>query len=143
MVKLECNKCKMPANVEFSQFISSNNKIQNYDCPDYVVALLRDIKRKLDIVMWNSTQRDYDSPFENTGNCFICDVFQVYAYSWDDDLQPYNFKCGEIEISWYKYLGRGCTINGQWSKELIIDMYNKCIEKLQSMDEEMLNDENI
>ena len=51
-----CEKCGLPTNVELGQILFSPNKIQQYDCPGYVVALLRDIARKLDITMWNITQ---------------------------------------------------------------------------------------
>ena len=48
---------RIPANVELGQMCFSPNVIHHYDCPDYVVALLRDIARKLNIVMWNSKQK--------------------------------------------------------------------------------------
>ena len=58
--------------------------------------------------MWNKNQEEYDSPFDNTGNSFIGENFEVHAYDWDEDSsQEYNFKFGDIKISWYKYLGRG------------------------------------
>ena len=45
------------------------------NCPDYIIALLRDIDRELQRIMWNRWQRDYDSPFANTGNQFINTTF--------------------------------------------------------------------
>lgn len=131
-----CDRCELPTNVELGQILFSSNKIQQYDCPAYVVALLRDIARKLDITMWNITQEEYDNPFDNTGNSFVCDVFEVHAYNWDDEtIQPYNFKCGDVEISWYKYCGRDCTMNNQYTIYEMIDMYNRCIKKLEEMNE--------
>ena len=139
---MEVFEGKIPSNVELGQMCFSPNTIHHYDCPDYVVALLRDIARKLDIVMWNSKQKEYDSPFENTGNDFICDTFEVHAYNWSEDInQPYNFKCGDIEISWYKYLGRGCTMNNKWSQSAMIEMYNKCMKALDKINKEALEDE--
>ena len=130
-----CYKRELPTNVELGQILFSPNKIQQYDCPGYVVALLRDIARKLDTTMWNITQEEYDNPFDNTGNSFVCDVFEVHAYNWNEDVeQPYNFKCGVIEISWYKYLGRGTTINGLYTKDEIVKMYNICLEEIRKMD---------
>lgn len=132
---MEVFEGKIPSNVELGQMCFSSNTIHHYDCPDYVVALLRDIARKLDIVMWNSKQKEYDNPFENTGNDFVCDAFEVHAYNWNEDVeQPYNFKCGVIEISWYKYLGRGTTINGLYTKDEIVRMYNTCLEEIRKMD---------
>ena len=133
-----CDKCGLLTNVELGRILLSQNKIQSYDCPSYVIALLRDIAKRLDIVMWNITQKEYDNPFDNTGNSFVCDVFEVHAYNWNDEtIQPYNFKCGDIEISWYKYCGRGCTMNSQYTIDEIIDMYNKCVKKLEEINKEV------
>lgn len=119
-------------NIELGQAMFATNKIYNYHCPDYVVALLRDIDRKLKIVMWNKNQEEYDSPFDNTGNSFKNEIFEVHAYSWDDDnTQEYNFKYKDVEISWYKYLGRGCTINKQFDEKYMTEMYNDCMESLK------------
>ena len=80
-----CDKCGLLTNVELGRILLSQNKIQSYDCPSYVIALLRDIAKRLDIVMWNITQEEYDNPFDNTGNSFVCDVFEVHAYNWNGE----------------------------------------------------------
>ena len=60
----------------------------------------------------------------------VCDVFEVHAYNWDDEtIQPYNFKCGDVEISWYKYLGRGMDIP-ELTYEELDDMLNECLKSL-------------
>lgn len=90
---------------------------------------------QLDRVMWNIHQEKYPSPFENTANSFKNNVFEVQSYDWNDDVeQPYNFKCDDIEISWYKYLGRDTTINGEYEPQKIIDMFNKCLQSILDMD---------
>lgn len=61
---MEVFEGKIPSNVELGQMCFSPNTIHHYDCPDYVVALLRDIARKLNIVMWNSKQKEYDNPLK-------------------------------------------------------------------------------
>lgn len=121
-----------------------NNKITNigceYECPRYITALLKEIDFKLSIAYWNKFQKEYESPFGNTGNIFINNVFEVRAYDWNNESsQKYNFKCGDVEISWYKYLGRCMTINKKYPVHDIIDMYNRCIESI----EEMEDDENV
>lgn len=130
--------CKhLPSNVELGQLMFSPNIIHTYDCPDWIVALLRDLSRELERVMWNINQKEYDSPFSNTGNEFIGENFEVHAYNWDEDIeQPFNFKCGDIEISWYKYLGRGDTINGAYTPDTIIQMYELCLNEIRSLDRE-------
>ena len=109
--------------------------ICQYDCPGYLIELLRGIDDRLRIAYWNKHQEEMDSPFGNTGNSFKNDTFEVEAYSWDDDYeQPYNFKWQDIEISWYKYLGRGTVINKKIDPHRAIEMYNACIESLDNYD---------
>lgn len=125
----------MAENLELGNIIFNTNKNQQYDCPRWVVALLDSLDSELDRVMWNIHQEEYHSPFENTANSFKNDVFEVQSYSWDDEVhQSYNFKCDDIEISWYKYLGRDTTINGQYEPQKIIDMFNKCLQSILDMD---------
>ena len=123
--------------MELGMFCLNGNKIQKYECPRWIVALLNEINAKLSVVMWNKYQTEYESPFCNTGTSFKNDVFEVSAYNWNDKVeQPYNFKCGDIEISWYKYCGRGTTINDNYEERYIIEMFDKCMESLDKMQEE-------
>ena len=121
--------------MELGNLMFNTNKNQQYECPRWIVALLNELDNQLDRVMWNNTQKEYSSPFENTSNSFKNNVFEVQAYDWNDDVeQPYNFKCDDIEISWYKYLGRDTTINGEYEPQVIIDMFNKCLKSILNMD---------
>ena len=121
--------------MELGNLMFNTNKNQQYECPRWIVALLKELDNQLDRVMWNNTQKEYSSPFENTSNSFKNNVFEVQAYDWNDDVeQPYNFKCDDIEISWYKYLGRDTTINGEYKPQKIIDMFNKCLQSILDMD---------
>ena len=123
--------------LELGNLMFNTNKNQAYQCPEWIIALLSDINRKLKIVAWNTGHKDFDSPFENTGNRWANDVFEVQAYSWDDEVeQPYNFKCGDIEISWYKHLGRDTTINGEYTENEIINMYNKCMNSINKINKD-------
>lgn len=121
--------------MELGNLMFNTNKNQQYECPRWIVALLKELDNQLDRVMWNNTQKEYPSPFENTANSFKNNVFEVQAYNWSEDVeQPYNFKCGDIEISWYKYLGRDTTINDEYEPQVIIDMFNKCLQSILDMD---------
>lgn len=92
-----------------------------------VDAALCRIRDELDRVMWNINQQEYDSPFGNTGNQFKCDTFEVHAYSWGDDEQPFNFKWRDVEISWYKYLGRGMSANQDIHPARASEMLDDCL----------------
>lgn len=94
-----------------------------------VEAALQRISYELDRVMWNVNQEQYSSPFSNTGNSFKCETFEVEAYSWNDEVeQPYNFKWRGVEISWYKYLGRGMSANMDIPPALVSEMLDACIK---------------
>jgi hypothetical protein len=85
---------------------------QKLECPKLLEAALVMIDNELDRIMWNINQEAYSSPFENTGTSFKCyNIFEVKAYNWGDKAQDYNFKWKDIEVSWYKYLGRGMSVN--------------------------------
>jgi hypothetical protein len=121
-------------NLELGNIMFNNNKNQKYDCPDWIIALLKDIKDKLDIAFWNKYQLEIPSPFENTAGIHEGNCFQVYAYNWSNKKsKSYNFKYKDIEISWYKSLGRDTTINGEYSSEVIIEMYNDIIKEIRSI----------
>ena len=130
-------------NLELGNLAFNHNDNQEFDCPDYVVALLDYLNKELSRVMWNIDQKEYDSPFENTANSFKNDVFEVQAYSWNDDNPTsYNFKyyvgkesnLKDIEISWYKYLGRDTTVNQQLDPNTYVYMFDKCLESIHQMD---------
>ena len=101
-----------------------------FEVSDLTHAVLSFIGRRLDIVMWNIHQQEYASPFDNTGNSFKCDAFEAHAYSWGDEEQPFNFKWRDVEISWYKYLGRGMSANMGIAPALTDEMLRDCLEAL-------------
>lgn len=103
---------------------------KEFECPSLLIAVLRDIDLEMNRVQWNILQEEYPSPFENTGSSFNLPEFSVQAYSWGDEEQPYNFKWNDIEISWYKYLGRGTTINRRVDNDEIAKLHEDCINAL-------------
>ena len=133
----------MSRELELGNLMFNTNANQQYECPRYIVALLRDIDRQLDRIMYNIEQKHYESPFDNTANMFKLGNFEIQAYSWDDNIeQEYNFiykvdkskaNMPDLKISWYKYLGRDTTINKNFSKGEIIEMYDKCIKSIDEI----------
>jgi hypothetical protein len=100
---------------------------QSYEGSELLDAALRAISNELDRAMWNIEQEEYSSPFDNTGNRFECDTFKAHAYSWGDDEQPWNFKWRDVEISWYKWSGRGLSTNKPLPPDLISEMLDDCL----------------
>jgi len=113
---------------------------KQYECPEYIESLLRGISNELERVMWNNNQEEYSSPMDNTGQKFKNDTFEANAYSWEDEeIQPYNFKYKDIEISWYKYLGRGMSINKPIAEKEAVKMFNDCMESVRKMEKHLKN----
>lgn len=121
--------------LEIGNILFNTNINQDFTCPNYVIALLRGIEAKMEVQYWNKHQQEMESPFGNTGERFKNNTFEVEAYSWDDDYeQPYNFKWKDIEISWYKYLGRDTTINKKLDSHRAVEMFDECIKSLDNFD---------
>lgn len=99
---------------------------QNFDCPEYIEAALEYLAN----FFYNQELSD-ENPFRNTGYNWSNDIFDVRAYDWNEEhIQSYNFKYKDIEISWYKYLGRGMSINRFVSEKECWEMLKNCIQSL-------------
>lgn len=110
---------------------------QRFECPDILDAALVFIRDRLDTILWNNLQQRVESPFGNTGSRFETDGLIVEAYSWNEDVeQPFNFKCGNIEVSWYKYLGRGMSVNREVTSQDVSDMLATALAILGECDVE-------
>ena len=126
------------------------------ECPEFVVALLRDVDNEFRRIKGNQggPERDY-SPFANHGYSYKNDTFEAHSYWWGEDcacpedaegeslhrseceiVRP-NFRWEDVEISWYKWLGRGTTINKPITPERAVEMYNACISSLVRWEREI------
>ena len=112
--------------------------------PRYVEAALDHLRDVLQRVQWNMKQKQVEDPFGNTGGSFKNDTFQVEAYSWDDSYeQPFNFKWGALEISWYKYHGRGMSMNREVSANECARMLDECVESLEKEEKAFFKEQGI
>ena len=104
---------------------------KEYQAPEWLISFLTSIDLALCLQMWNKNQKEYDSPFANTGNKYKNEVFELEAFKWDDKTkQPFNFKWKDLEISWYKYLGRGTTVNREITPDEGVKMLNECLASI-------------
>lgn len=114
----------------------------NYDInwisiPNYVQAAFSKIDEQLSRVMWNIYQKEYNSPFSNTGEKFKNDVFEVEAYSWDDEYnQEYNFKWKDYKVRWYKHCLRDPQANREITPDECAKMLDECLESIYKMDKD-------
>jgi len=99
---------------------------QEYKVEQYLEDALRAIKYAFDVLYL-----DEDNPFGNVGTSFKNGVFEVEAYSWDENYdQPYNFKWNDVEVSWYKYFARGISVNRQVTAEEARLLLIECLKSL-------------
>lgn len=123
---------------ELGQLVFGNPS-KEFAVPEIWDAALGYIREELQRVKGNELQKPYPSPFGNTGERFDCHVFSAHAYDWgaadaiDDggQGQPWNFKWRDVEISWYKYLGRGMSANKELSPDLASECLMECVKWLR------------
>lgn len=119
-----------------------------------LIAALEYIESEMERIYWNITQKEFSSPFRNTGRNFKSPVFEVQAHDWDKDWggeeQEYNFKyfqglindsegpVDELEVSWNKNLGRGTYTNRLVSPNAISFMLDDIIRYLRTFDRDII-----
>jgi hypothetical protein len=112
-----------------------------FECPEYIEGLIMLIADHVERIEWNRTQERYTAPTSNNGAQWSNDTFSMRAYYWGDDeaeqAKP-NFKCGDIEVCWYKYLGRGMTINREVTEAEAVAMFDKCMASVRAMESDEL-----
>ena len=77
------------------------------------------------------------------GSNFKNQVFSMRKYYWGDcecedhschdkncPANTPNFKCGDLEINWYKYIGRGMSVNAVIDFKKAEEIFNRCEESL-------------
>ena len=100
-----------------------------YGCPDEWADLLY----ALGELVKPLTDEEYPAnPASNTGAHFTNDLFEMHAYWWGDEEAPEayrpNFRCGELEVRWYKYVGRGMSTNNPEADFRAV--FEKCVASL-------------
>jgi len=116
-----------------------DNHYQQFSVPELAVAVLRAIGDEVERVEWNRTQKQFDAPTGNNGGEYETPVFRMEAYCWCDGEGeghengcPPNFKWRDVEICWYKYLGRGMSSNTELTPNLINEMLTECLKSIEA-----------
>lgn len=109
---------------------------KEYAVEEILEASLLMISKEWDRVMWNINQKEIDNPFSNSNAKWECDTFKIEAYSWNDEYeQLYNFKYKNIEVSWYKYFGRGMSVNKEVACNEVQKMLVDCLNALREYEQ--------
>jgi hypothetical protein len=101
---------------------------QIYGCPAFIVHVLEVISNT-----WEQFHRDEPNPFSNSGYRYNGVKFSVHAYSWnEEENQEWNFKWRDVRISWYKWCGRGTTMNRRIRQEEAHEMLIECMAEIKA-----------
>lgn len=115
----------------FTQAFLSNGQIHEYAMTELVQKGL--------IWLGETVAKNFEmnDPTHNSGARFENETFSMVAYCWCDGERaehvngcPPNFKCGDFEASWYKYLGRGSSMNKPITKDEFEVILRRCFESL-------------
>jgi hypothetical protein len=110
--------------------------VGEFECPLFIEAGLMYLAREIELSEWNRTQKQFDAPVVNNGGEFKTGEFAMHAYYWGDDealeARP-NFKCGDFEVRWYKYLGRGMSMNRDIDANDYFAIIEKCVGSLHQL----------
>ena len=110
-----------------------------FEAPAYVVAALTHIAEVIQLVEANRRQEPCENPMENSGENYVNDVFEAHSYWWGADGAPgalrANFKCGDMEVRWYKNLWRGATVNRDTTPDEWADILDRCLASLSAQDD--------
>jgi len=114
--------------------IAFGQPAQEYHVPEWFENLMHGLSCTLDGVMQLVSDEPFDNPFDNSGGSFENEVFEAHAYSWnDEEEQPYNFKCGDFMMSWYKCLGRDTTMNQDLPDDEPFMIWLRCMDSVLSL----------
>lgn len=122
---------------ELGQFLHSQSKFSEYKCPDFIKAGLQILSDEIERVEWNTNQVRYDSPIHNNGEVYENKMFSMRAYYWGDTEEVAclpNFSCDGFEVRWYKYLGRGMSMNQEIDANEFFRLIDKCLKYVRSLD---------
>ena len=122
--------------MELGQLVKGDT-VHEYGCPDFIEAGLAYLASRIETEAWNQTQESYDAPTGNCGGWCRTGTFEIRSYCWDEDsprAELPNFKCGELEIKWYKYLGRGMSMNIDIDANEFFEIIDDCIESLRNLE---------
>lgn len=104
------NKKVTGMSLELGQMMFGN-PVGEYECPDYIEALLAYIFEEISRVYWNINQKEFDEDGHTDPNF---KGMEVNPYYWGDNekeaVKP-NFKWKGVEFRWYKHRGRSMTVN--------------------------------
>jgi hypothetical protein len=105
-----------------------------FSCPEFIEAGLKHLSDEIEIVELNIRQKEFVSPTKISGTVYNTYAFQMRAYYWGEDEKIQstpNFSCDGLEIRWYKYLGRGMSMNKEIDANNFFKIIDKCLKAVR------------
>jgi hypothetical protein len=87
----------------------------------------------LEILMnaWSIFGDENANPFGNYGRRYDGKAFRAHSYSWDEDEhQEWNFAWRDFRASWYKWCGRGVSVNRHLSADEAREALRECFAEI-------------
>ncbi|MDO8424597.1 MAG: hypothetical protein Q7S70_01500 [bacterium] len=110
--------------------------LKEFEVPEWLMAFLEYIREEIKRVEGNSRQEEFD-PFEHvrgrSPQGYQTDKFEIRGYNWSEEnpTATTNFKWRDLEISWYKDLGREMSMNKEISLQDGALMLKECLESIR------------
>ena len=116
-------------------FVLRGHKMtKNRDTIENIERFLSTLRNIFDLLEYKleKTVEIRGNPFDCGSEYYEGKYFTIYPYSYDEDnIQYYNFKWRDIEISWYKHIGRGVCVNrSEIGREEFLEMTRECVSEL-------------
>jgi hypothetical protein len=117
------------------------NPWAEYDCPQWVDALVRELLANIERAFWNKHQRHWDH-YEDPKILGI----EFRPYYWGDDEHEANLPNlshappgqAAIEVRWYKHPMRSATLNVEPKAEAMIAWFESAMQAIADYEREAI-----
>ena len=118
---------------ELGQFAFGSQAWQSYEMPEYAEALLNYIFDEIERVYWNINQKQWERYQDPK-----LKQIKIRPYWWGDENSKMaklaNFEYNGVGVSWYKYPGRGMSVDVKWKPTEWVYWFDGCMEHLRKLD---------
>ena len=114
----------------------------NAELIELLIAVFDRIEAEMGRLYWNRFQKEFLSPFQNTGTFYKDGTFEVNAYAWDEALNEadsndkphFSYKGGEFVATWYKHSHRclECVTPETLTPNYLAKMLSECLASMRN-----------
>lgn len=106
-----------------------------YECDDFIEALIFGLHRELERCYWNWNQESLEEREDwqlDTGT-----GIEYRRYYWGEDKKNCglpNLRFGEVVVNWYKHMGRGMSCNVDWTEKQWREWFDEAMKAIRLYD---------